>query len=136
MSYPNSPIPSEEEAVDSEDAGSKGVCSWCLEDKYIVPKAKYCHECWKKCYRVCSRCKLPYPEAKYFEESDDGSRCNSCHKKYVLEKKKQEQRKKTPHTKIGKTTVNKRTCEEGEDKDVLLKMMKTHKGKVSVTFHL
>ena len=55
--------------------------------------AKYCQECFDGRYRLCTRCKVPYPDAKYFDASNS-NRCNSCHKKYVKEREKREQQKK------------------------------------------
>ena len=68
------------------------TCIWCKDRKILMVNAKYCKECYQNCYKVCIRCKLPYPEAKYFKESGGSDRCNSCYKKYVKEREKRLQK--------------------------------------------
>ena len=69
------------------------ACVWCKCRKPLMNNAKYCQECFDGRYRLCTRCKVPYPDAKYFDASNS-NRCNSCHKKYVKEREKREQQKK------------------------------------------
>lgn len=68
------------------------TCVWCKDRKVLMDNAKYCRDCYEKSYKVCIRCKLPYPNAKYFEESGGTDRCNSCYKKYVKEREKRLQK--------------------------------------------
>ena len=69
------------------------ACVWFKCQKPLMNNAKYCQECFDGHYRLCTRCKVPYPDAKYFDASNS-NRCNSCHKKYVKEHEKREQQKK------------------------------------------
>lgn len=67
-------------------------CSYCYKNKEILPSKTYCQECADRCFRECSRCRRPFHDKKYFMYSD--KRCNACHRKYITEKTKREQRKK------------------------------------------
>lgn len=66
-------------------------CAWCKETKVLMNNAKYCRDCFLKSYKVCVRCKLPFPDAKHFKESE-GDRCNACHRKYLKEREKRMQK--------------------------------------------
>ena len=68
-------------------------CGWCKSDRALKNGEKFCKDCYDASYRICSRCKIPYPSAKYFSESDS-SRCNPCHKKYLKERELRENKKR------------------------------------------
>lgn len=57
-----------------------------------MDNVKYCRDCYENRYKVCIRCKLPYPDAKYFQDSGGTDRCNACYKKYVKEREKRLQK--------------------------------------------
>lgn len=84
----NSDCCSEPHSEFKRDTTSRGTCSWCKNFEELLSGAKYCRSCHEKSYRVCSRCKLPYPDKKFFTESGDGKRCNSCQRKYIKEREK------------------------------------------------
>ena len=59
-------------------------CIWCLRDRELLPKKKFCNECNLN-GRECIRCHRPMPPKFYLLHSH---RCNSCHKKHEKEKLK------------------------------------------------
>ena len=67
-------------------------CGWCKRTKPMKSGSKFCSDCYDSSYRVCSRCKIPYPDAKYFNESPS-TRCNSCHKKYLKDRETREKKR-------------------------------------------
>lgn len=92
-------ITSAEEGSDDSDVlvnfeeKTKQSCRWCKNFTYLKDGSTYCYTCHEQSYRVCSRCKCPFPDSKYFSDSDDGKRCNACHKKYMKEREKYQQQK-------------------------------------------
>ena len=109
MSHPLSAADSDSDMLDSFQL----PCVWCKGRKPLVTNAKYCQDCYNKRYRLCSRCKVPYPEAKYFDESGS-NRCNSCHRKYLKEREKRELKRKptasSSSTTVDSKSVRKREC--------------------------
>ena len=82
---------SEESDFTSDDSGAftintDPICNWCSFQGKLVKNKPYCQNCLDKSFHECIRCKRPFPHAKYFELNSE--RCNSCHKKYLKEKKK------------------------------------------------
>lgn len=80
---------------DSDVATSEPVlprCSYCSKEKSLVKGKTYCFDCSDNCFRECKRCKRPFHDKKYYSFSE--TRCNSCHKKYLKEKAKREEKKK------------------------------------------
>ena len=67
-------------------------CGWCKRTKPMKSGSKFCSDCYDSSYRVCSRCKIPYPDAKYFNESPS-TRCNTCHKKYLKDRETREKKR-------------------------------------------
>ena len=84
---------SAESESDMIDSFEHHPCVWCKNRKILMQNEKYCQDCYDRRYRICSRCKIPFPDAKYFTLSDS-TRCNACHKKYVKEREKRESIKK------------------------------------------
>ena len=68
------------------------TCVWCKDRKVLMDNVKYCRDCYENRYKLCIRCKLPYPDAKYFQDSGGTDRCNACYKKYVKEREKRLQK--------------------------------------------
>ena len=104
----------EDSDISCEQAQS---CSYCSKEKILVKGKTYCQECKNNCFRECKRSKRPFHNEKYYTFSE--SRCNSCHKKYVKEKVKREEkkRKSTEDTskKIAEDAVEeKRPCVKGK----------------------
>ena len=100
-------------------------CGWCKNTKPMKPTSKYCLECYVASYRICSRCKIPYPDAKYFSESQS-ARCNSCHKKYLKDREARESREKRrlqqqqqPSTASSATTSSAKGLERKRDSETL-----------------
>ena len=95
MPYKHSPT-MEISSNDESDVSCEQIqcCSYCSKDKVLVKGKTYCHDCKSNCFRECKRCKRPFHDEKYFTYSE--TRCNSCHKKYLNEKVKREQRKRKP----------------------------------------
>ena len=95
MPYKHSPT-MEISSNDESDVSCEQIqcCSYCSKDKVLVKEKTYCHDCKSNCFRECKRCKRPFHDEKYFTYSE--TRCNSCHKKYLNEKVKREQRKRKP----------------------------------------
>ncbi len=117
MSMSVSPVVSGDESdtafnIDSE-VKNKASCIWCKDFTVLVEGTKYCHTCLKNSYKICSRCKIPYPDSKYFKDSKNGSRCNACHHKYTKEKEKYQQRKNA--NKEASESKQKRKREEEEE---------------------
>lgn len=67
-------------------------CNWCNGYKRLVPGQKCCKKCLDGAYRVCKRCKRPFPNNDYFQL--DAERCTSCYKKLTKERLRREQIKK------------------------------------------
>lgn len=67
-------------------------CCWCRRFVALLPKQKHCKECDAKAFRLCARCKYPYPDAKYFKLN--ANRCDSCQRKYLKEKQRREAKQK------------------------------------------
>ena len=67
------------------------TCAWCKEYTKLKTGKSYCNDCSAKMYRECSRCHLPYPEAKYFAR--DSNRCNACQLKLEKERAKRSKNK-------------------------------------------
>jgi hypothetical protein len=63
-------------------------CSWCKQLGTLERNKSYCEHCSAVMFRECIRCKLPYPDKKYFEKND--VRCNTCQLKYLKEKERRE----------------------------------------------
>jgi hypothetical protein len=70
---------------------SHKTCVWCKGFKQLLPTKPYCSDCCGKMYRECSRCHIPYPEAKFFVENE--RRCNACQKKLQKERQRRMQQK-------------------------------------------
>ena len=68
------------------------TCAWCKNCKSLLSGKLYCSDCSVKMYKECSHCHLPYPEMKYFKL--DKQRCNTCQRKYLIEKEKRLQKLK------------------------------------------
>lgn len=66
-------------------------CNWCHKFTKLCHGAKHCSTCDTNAYRVCRRCKRPFPSADYF--TDDSARCNSCQRKYIKERERREMKK-------------------------------------------
>ena len=98
---------SELELIEDFGNATTSRCIWCKEEKVLVSGAKYCETCYAKCYKVCIRCKIPYPESKYFDESDT-DRCNSCYRKYVKEREKRLEKLHQTSVQQKTSTVRKR----------------------------
>ena len=83
------------------------TCAWCKTCKSLLSGKPYCSDCSEKMYKECSRCHLPYPEMKYFKL--DKQRCNTCQKKYLIEREKrlQKLRGQKTHPKRPQTEVTK-----------------------------
>lgn len=83
------------------------TCAWCKNCKSLLSGKPYCSDCSEKMYKECSRCHLPYPEMKYFKL--DKQRCNTCQKKYLIEREKrlQKLREQKTHPKRPQTEVTK-----------------------------
>lgn len=75
------------------DLTPKKRCCWCNQNSKLISNKPYCRKCSNNCYKECIRCHKPYPSEKYFEKND--SRCNACQEKYLREKTKREQKKKS-----------------------------------------
>ena len=100
---------------DSEDTSPgliKRSCGSCKQFKSLVIGKSYCHDCAATAYRECSRCKLVFPSAKYFEQCD--RRCNPCQVKYLKERERRLQRQKTQQqqqaTATTTTWIDRTTC--------------------------
>ena len=75
---------------ESENDVPKKRCNWCNQQTKLAPNKPYCKTCESRLFRVCRRCKKPYPSEKYFEKND--LRCNSCQEKYLREKEKRQKK--------------------------------------------
>ena len=62
----------------------KRKCNWCNAYTRLMTGKPFCSRCHDKAYKVCKRCKRPFPNKAYFEM--DVERCNSCHKKLMKER--------------------------------------------------
>ena len=80
----------------------KTRCSYCNKEKTLSEGRTYCLDCATNCYRECKRCKRPIHDKKYYAYSE--TRCNSCHKKYLKERAKRDEKKKEREDK-GETTA-------------------------------
>jgi len=81
----NSNSESDSEVIQTFQSNRKS-CSWCKCPALLVEGKSYCQTCEEKMYKECSRCHLPYPDAKHFKTGQ--ARCNSCQKKYEKEREK------------------------------------------------
>lgn len=84
-----------DENSDFEDFKKK--CNWCFQYSRLVKGRNFCFKCESEAFRVCKRCKRPFPNARFFEF--DETRCNTCFAKYTKEKEKRLAKKETPSTK-------------------------------------
>lgn len=86
----DTPPLSHQSSLEISTSSTSKTCSWCKNFRLLLPNKSYCQSCFEKMHRECSRCHLPFPQSKYFQEGN--RRCNSCHKKYLKEKEKRIQR--------------------------------------------
>ena len=86
------------------------ACSWCKEYTKLKSGKSYCNECASKMHKECSRCRLPYPEVKYF--TIDPNRCNACQLKLEKERAKRKNKAQQPAT--TSTTISKQKNFETE----------------------
>ena len=63
-------------------------CNWCNEYRRLVDGQKCCNKCFKAAYRVCKRCKRPFPSQEHFLL--DSQRCTACSKKLSNERLKRQ----------------------------------------------
>lgn len=65
-------------------------CIWCKKHSLLKHGKQYCLHCETNMYKECSKCHLPYSNAKYFTNAINKHQCNSCHRKYTeaIENKK------------------------------------------------
>lgn len=99
---------SDPEIISSFQEVSK-TCVWCKEYTKLKHGKQYCTVCASKMYKECTRCHLPYPEAKYFLR--DANRCNACQQKLEKERAKREKAKQALKTTANNVEGGKRkTC--------------------------
>lgn len=91
------------------------VCIWCSksidEDTPLVQNRKYCIHCEANLYRECIRCRRPFDHPRYFELNE--RRCNTCHKKYKVERSSRKKLKQ--RLEKGTQTVNHRSDSPNEE---------------------
>ena len=96
-------ISSSNEDSDIPTDSSVKRCSYCNKEKLLVTGKSYCSDCNKNCFRECRRCKRPYHDKKYYAYSE--TRCNSCHKKYLKERAKREEKKRKAEDTEGREEI-------------------------------
>ncbi len=101
---------------DEDSTQNTLVCAYCGEFvNKLVPKRKYCFTCKDKCLKECSRCHLPYDDARFYE-NEDARRCISCQKRLERERAKRKAGEKVK--KIGKSVRGAENKLKQKKKDV------------------
>lgn len=80
-----------DEASDFEQLNQP--CNWCGKYVKLEGTNKSCSRCTNNAYKICRRCKKPYPNSSYFELDEE--RCNACQRKYLKEKEKREAKRQS-----------------------------------------
>ena len=75
-----------DEYSDFQDHNERKACNWCQRCVPLVNAKPYCKKCHNAAYKECVRCHRPLPDEKYFTEDEQQRRCNSCQRKYLLER--------------------------------------------------
>ncbi len=55
------------------------ICNWCGNQFSPTSKKRFCEKCASRCFKECSRCHRPFPEAKFFLD-EKSKRCKACEK--------------------------------------------------------
>ena len=74
-------------------------CNWCMEYRRLVAGEKCCKKCFDDAFRVCKRCKRPFPSEEHFQI--DSQRCTSCAKKLAQERLRRLELKKKKVENLG-----------------------------------
>ena len=100
-------------------------CSWCKQLNPLEKNKAYCEQCSAGMFRECVRCKLPYPDKKFFEKNE--TLCNACQLKYLKErerraaaKQQQQQRCSDAETKLSTKRCGqkkKKIADEGDEEE-------------------
>ena len=86
-------------------------CNWCNEANKLQSGKKFCERCSHNMFQECIRCHKPYPDERFFKNHK--KRCNSCHQKILLEKKKREDKGIPPRCDEGiKLTIDEPVLEQ------------------------
>lgn len=70
---------------------AKKRCCWCKRIVQLLKRQKHCQMCQDNAYKLCCRCKIPYPSVKFF--SLHSQRCDPCERRYRKEKARREMKK-------------------------------------------
>jgi len=101
----NTGVDSEDDNFNSETSfeHQSKRCIWCGDYRRLVAGEKCCKKCLDGAFRVCKRCKRPFPSEEHFQI--DAERCTSCAKKLAQERLRRSELKKKKVENLG-TAVN------------------------------